>query len=145
MTLPSSLTGAAAGLNVAMGAPVPTAAELGRWPDAVMTALVILCIPVIGGAWEEPGWRGFALPRLLGKHSPLVASLLLGIVWALWHLPLLVNGDQHWSDLLLVVLAAIVFTWVFGNASQQRSGRHGDARHEQRCFRRVRLTDVHRR
>ena len=116
MTLPIALSATAAGLNVAMGAPVPTAAELGRWPDAVLTALVILCIPVIGGAWEEPGWRGFALPRLLGKHSPLVASLLLGMVWALWHLPLLVNGDQHWSDLLLVVLAAIVFTWVFGNA-----------------------------
>lgn len=116
LLLPVVLTGTAAVVNVAMGAPAPTAAELGRWPDALMTAVVILCIPAIGGAWEEPGWRGFALPRLLGSFSPLSASLLLGVVWALWHLPLLINGDQHWSDLLLVTLAAIVFTWVFGNA-----------------------------
>ena len=116
LILPVVLAGAAAVLNVAMGAPAPTAAELGRWPDALLTALVILCIPIVGGAWEEPGWRGFALPRLLRRFSPLIASLLLGVVWALWHVPLLVNGDQHWSDLLLVVLAAIVFTWVFGNA-----------------------------
>jgi len=116
MILPVVLAGAAAVLNVALGAPAPTTTELGRWPDALLTAVVILCIPIVGGAWEEPGWRGFALPRLLRRFSPLVASLLLGMVWALWHLPLLVNGDQHWSDLLLVVLAAIVFTWVFGNA-----------------------------
>ncbi len=115
LLLPVVLTGAAAVLNVAMGAPAPTA-ELDRWPNALVTAVVILCIPVIGGAWEEPGWRGFALPRLLGRFSPSIASLLLGMVWALWHLPLLSNGDQHWSDLVLVILAAIVFTWVFGNA-----------------------------
>jgi len=116
LLLPVVLTGASAMLNVAMGAPAPTATELGRWPDALMTAVVILCIPAIGGAWEEPGWRGFALPRLLSRFSPLIASLLLGVVWAVWHLPLLIQGDQHWSDLLLVTLAAIVFTWVFGNA-----------------------------
>jgi membrane protease YdiL (CAAX protease family) len=116
LLLPVLLTAAAAGLNVALGAPAPTAADLGRWPDAALTAVLILCVPFIGGAWEEPGWRGFALPRLLGRFSPLAASVLLGAVWAAWHLPVLVSGDQHWSDLLLVVLASVVFTWVFGNA-----------------------------
>lgn len=116
LLLPVVLTGAAAGLNVALGAPAPTVSELGRWPGAVTTALLILIVPFIGGAWEEPGWRGFALPQLLERFSPLDASVLLGAVWALWHVPLLVNGDQHWSDLLLVIVAAIVFTWVFGNA-----------------------------
>ena len=43
------------------------------------------------GLGEEPGWRGFALPQLQTKYSPLVASLILAPIWALWHLPLIVN------------------------------------------------------
>ncbi|MFL6520789.1 MAG: type II CAAX prenyl endopeptidase Rce1 family protein [Chthoniobacterales bacterium] len=43
------------------------------------------------GLGEEPGWRGFALPRLQKQHSPLVASLILAPIWALWHLPLMGN------------------------------------------------------
>jgi len=37
---------------------------------------------------EEPGWRGFALPRLEARFSPLTANLILALFWALWHLPL---------------------------------------------------------
>jgi len=42
---------------------------------------------LIRGVGEEPGWRGFALPVLRGRHGPLVATLILWPVWALWHLP----------------------------------------------------------
>jgi membrane protease YdiL (CAAX protease family) len=116
--LPVVLTGAAAALNVALGAPMPTSEELGRWPDALITGLLILLVPVIGGAWEEPGWRGYALPRLLRNRSPFAASLVLGVIWAVWHVPLLLAGEQHWSDLVLVVVATVVFTWLFQNALQ---------------------------
>src|SRR5215204_5322789 len=49
-----------------------------------------LCLHIfLGGALgEEPGWRGFALPRLQSLHGPLVGSLILGVLWSLWHLPL---------------------------------------------------------
>ncbi len=43
------------------------------------------------GLGEEPGWRGFALPALQRKHTPLIASLVLAPIWTLWHLPLIGN------------------------------------------------------
>ena len=80
---------------------------------------------VLGGPlFEEIGWRGFALPRLQRLVGPLVGSLLLGLLWALWHLPLFLVGSwdtPHGSvlDVVLFVILAIaitiVFTWVFNN------------------------------
>lgn len=73
----------------------------------------------VGGAiCEETGWRGFALPRLQARVSPLVASVALGIIWAAWHLPQFYTlGDEHASrsfTLFLVNMVAftILFTWV---------------------------------
>lgn len=103
-------------MNIALGAPTPTSDDVGRWTAVLPTATLILLIPVIGGAWEEPGWRGFALPRLLAERSPLGASLILGVIWAAWHLPVFLAGDQHWSDLSLVVAVTVVLTWLFRNA-----------------------------
>lgn len=47
---------------------------------------------VRGPLREEIGWRGFALPRLQYRYSPLVATLILGIIWTVWHLPLHLSG-----------------------------------------------------
>jgi uncharacterized protein len=76
-----------------------------------------------GPLGEEPGWRGFALPRLQRLHGPLVASLILGPLWALWHLPMF--WVPAWSfpptlpNIGLFVIASIPFTiimtWVFNN------------------------------
>jgi len=113
---PVLMTGLAAALNIALGAATPTADDLGRWTNVLPTALLILLVPVIGGAWEEPGWRGFALLRLLARRSALEASLLLGVLWAFWHVPLFFTDEQHWSDLALVVIVTVVLTWLFQSA-----------------------------
>ncbi|GAA4558264.1 type II CAAX endopeptidase family protein [Pseudonocardia xishanensis] len=78
---------------------------------------------VLGGPLgEEPGWRGFALPRLQAVCGPLGGGSLLGVMWALWHLPLFWSGV--WTPLsvpnvvmfiLMITLLTILMTWVYNN------------------------------
>lgn len=66
---------------------------------------------------EEPGWQGFAMPRLLKHFSPIIASTILGLLWALWHTPLhftpLWDGSEslQWMAIYAIPLAAIL-TWL---------------------------------
>ena len=72
-----------------------------------------------GGLSEEPGWRGFALPRLQARFSPLVSSLILGILWAVWHAPARFGGIEAKSledtiiEWVLIVFVTFIFTWLF--------------------------------
>jgi uncharacterized protein len=115
--IPAGITVAAAVLNVVLGAQAPSSAELGSWTGLLVTFLAVLLIPGLGGAWEEPGWRGFALPRLQSGRSALFASLILGVLIAGWHLPLMFVGQVHYADLLTIMGAVIIFNWVFNNAN----------------------------
>src|SRR5215213_6772945 len=119
LLLPVAISGGAALLNVVvLGASAPSPAELGAWSGLVPTFFLLLLVPGIGGAWEEPGWRGYALPKLQGGHySALLASLILGVVWAFWHLPLMVIGQIHLSDPVFIVAWTVVFTWVFNDTN----------------------------
>jgi membrane protease YdiL (CAAX protease family) len=116
LLLPPVLAAAATMLNVLLGAEPPSAAELSAWTGLFSTFAIVLLIPGVGGAWEEPGWRGYALPRLQNGRSALVASLILAALVAGWHLPLMVAGQVHYSDIVLIVAGVIVFNWVFNNA-----------------------------
>ncbi len=73
---------------------------------------MLVFLSLAGGGNEELGWRGFALPGLLRSHSPVRATLILGSLWALWHLPLLAAADDLTHGLggpaLASVLAATV-------------------------------------
>jgi membrane protease YdiL (CAAX protease family) len=117
LLLPVGIALGATVLNVLLGAQPPSAAELGAWPGLIPTFFLLLLIPGIGGAWEEPGWRGYALPNLQVGRSALLASLILGIVWAFWHLPLMVAGVIPWSDIAYVIVQSVVYTWLFNNTS----------------------------
>lgn len=60
-----------------------------------VSSVIITCgyvTLVRGPLREEIGWRGFALPRLQYRYSPLIATLILGIIWTVWHLPLHLTG-----------------------------------------------------
>lgn len=84
LLLPPAITGAAVGLNLLLGA-APAEASFPAAADFVGKFIFILLFIGLG---EEPAWRGFALPRLLGRHSALAASLILGLCHALWHITL---------------------------------------------------------
>jgi uncharacterized protein len=84
-------------------------------------------VTVLGGPlFEEIGWRGFALPRMEPLHGPLLASLILAVLWALWHLPEFLvptwaasSGGASIPGITLftitVITFTIVITWVFNN------------------------------
>lgn len=68
-----------------------------------------------GGLGEEFGWRGYALPRLLAGHSALVATLILGSLWCLWHLPafFIAGTGQSTIPFLLFALGGLAFSFTF--------------------------------
>ncbi len=95
----------------------------GPWYLVILTTVVLLAYFVIGGGgMEEPGWRGFALPRLLKRSKPLGASLILGMVWSLWHWPMLMMQIAAGGFVVVlifvvqVVIYSVVFTAVYARS-----------------------------
>ncbi len=95
---------------------------IGEMPSTVLTLLVngvyMLIFVTLG---EEVGWRGYALPALQARYSALLASVVLGVVWALWHLPVFFNPDTSYSNLPFflflpfIVLMTVLITWLFNS------------------------------
>lgn len=88
--------------------------------------LLMLYVIFLGGGLEEPGWRGFALPHLQKKYSPFISSLIIGLFWFIWHLPLFFSeitsqdGMPIFWYFLTTFALSCIFTMVYnktqGNA-----------------------------
>jgi CAAX protease family protein len=95
--------------------------------------LKVVMVFFLVSLWEEIGWMGFALPRLQDKYGPLIASVVLGVLWALWHLPAYFGSTQVVADkvgladldrllyllpllMLLAIFTRLVMTWLFNRA-----------------------------
>ena len=117
LLLPVGVTLTAAAINVLLlGAqPSSSTAELGGWSSLLTTFFILLLIPGLGGTWEEPGFRGYALPRLQIGRSALFAGLILGVLWAFWHLPFFITELDHWNESVQLIAWTVVFTWLFNN------------------------------
>lgn len=114
------LGGVGGGLALA-GGPIELSVISDRVPLFVVS---LVTATLIGGGQEEFGWRGFALQPLQETYGGLVASLLIGIVWATWHLPLFLMGaprNQTGSFALYAVLVvglSILLTWYYNSTGR---------------------------
>lgn len=93
--------------------------------DALISYLPFFIYPVLtigGPLGEEPGWRGFALPRLQKLYGPLAGSFILGLLWAFWHMPIWFSGQWTLPSIpniavyvIWITAVTIIMTWVFNN------------------------------
>ena len=110
--LPILICAAAIAIMAGFGTatPFPTSDALRELPDRFIFIFLFI------GLGEEPGWRGFALPRLQKQFTALAASLVLAPLWAIWHLPLL--GNEFSPPIIPAFLISLlggtlVQTWIF--------------------------------
>jgi uncharacterized protein len=110
---------------IAIMGPELLIAAANHWSLLLSTFLPLVAFGIIfPSIAEEPGWRGFALPRLQQRHGPVAASLILGSLHGLWHLPALMTKNfgplplaNYVPFMLTAALATIVYTWVYNHTS----------------------------
>ena len=93
------------------------------WTYLFQGTIAFLNALLFTAAFEEPGWRGFFLPRLQRKFSPLAASLLVWLPWWLWHAPLDFSGGvgRSWMTfvqvrVIFLIPIAITLTWLYNRS-----------------------------
>ncbi|HLZ61672.1 MAG TPA: CPBP family intramembrane glutamic endopeptidase [Ktedonosporobacter sp.] len=123
LLLPPTLVVGAILVNMLFGHPFP-AFDVENW-KLILPMFVLSLIQA--GLGEEMGWRGFALPHLVKKTRPLTAALIIGGVWACWHLPLYFFPGFIQHDVAqtsgfvvafviystFVVAASVIFSWLY--------------------------------
>lgn len=99
----------------------------GETPKFLITEYGLLLIPIIlvglftGPISEEFGWRGFAQPLLQARMHPAFASLIIGVLWGLWHVPLFYTSGTSQVEMNLLwfvingIALAFLFTWIYNN------------------------------
>jgi uncharacterized protein len=103
-------------LHAAFGGAIPTSPAIGHIPLAIANFGLVFLIG--GPLGEEFGWRGFALPALGPKMGWRAASLVIGIIWGLWHLPLFFTAgiaQFHMSVTMFminIIAGSVLFSWL---------------------------------
>lgn len=101
-----------------LGGPSLSPPPLNAWLS-VPILVVVLLIPAL---FEEIGWRGLALPRLQSRYGALAASLIIGVTWAVWHLPIWFIPEAGFNTLPFPAFAAftmaisVLFTWLYNSS-----------------------------
>jgi uncharacterized protein len=115
---PFVLAGLTAALAVAAGAPVRGTGDYTNW--RAITFFFFSTV-IIVGLFEEVGWRGFALPRLQLRLDAIWAALVLGVLWALWHLPELISDPTRQRPpvqfLLWALALSVIFSWLYNSTN----------------------------
>ena len=100
--------------------PGGTSAALAQKSSLLYTQLPlgILSIALVTGLAEEPGWRGYAQPGANRRYAPLLAALVVSVIWALWHLPnalFVQNPSETLAHLGTTVVNGFVLAWVYNS------------------------------
>jgi len=104
-------------INLLLGATAANPFPFPSWGTFILLLLM-------GGLWEEPGWTGYALPKLQERFAPhaygtLAATLVMGFFRSIWHLPLVVFGGISWYDAAFFSLAfQIMITWLYNKSNR---------------------------
>jgi membrane protease YdiL (CAAX protease family) len=109
-------------IGLSFGIPFPTS-------EQVFSVLLIgLIWPLLAALGEEFGWRGFALPKLQERYNALVTSIIIGLFWGLWHLPMDIFGTGNYGLLFFpnfilvhvisVTILATLMTWIYNNTEE---------------------------
>ena len=92
-------------------------------PDPFWTIIpLFLSAFIASGMGEEFGWRGYALPRFQAKWNALTSSIVLGLIWASWHIPFFFIPGRPlyqrnlWEWIPMILLSSVLHTWIFNNA-----------------------------
>ncbi len=112
------------------GSGIALEGAVGLIEQPVMILPTLLFWLVFGPLPEEPGWRGYALEGLQARRGPMFSTLVVGLVWALWHLPLffidsswqalqvgLLTG-RFWLYMFNILLDSFVYTWIYNSNSR---------------------------
>jgi membrane protease YdiL (CAAX protease family) len=76
--------------------------------------IALVATALLTGGNEEPGWRGFALPALLERYRPVMATAILGVIHGAWHLPLMSRYDTSFGWYLFNILPlTVIFNWFY--------------------------------
>jgi uncharacterized protein len=116
LVLPPALMLTSLGIHILLGGTGLAFNDLAEIYRVIPVFVLVFFFSVLG---EEIGWRGYALPWLQERFNALESSLILGLIWALWHLPLFwLPGDFHeqlpliWF-LLQTVAITVLYTWIY--------------------------------
>lgn len=114
--LPVVLSIVALFLTVSTGGTLPEPALLAQ-PLAILPTFLFIFF-LQGPVPEEFGWRGYLLDHFQHRYNALASSLVVGVIWAVWHLPLFLMGYlpfPFWAYLIAVASLSILMSWVYNN------------------------------
>jgi len=119
---PAAFLAVALLVSRAMGEQLPSLADFGQFSGTPTIGVLgaFLLITCVGSAGEEIGWRGYALPELQRRCSPLKGTLVLAVLWYLWHLPQFFvlatfrdfSPTEYVGMCIGLICGAVVLTWL---------------------------------
>jgi uncharacterized protein len=118
IAVPLAVNYATVGLTIAGGAPTPDIDQLATFYGIPLAIGLMIVDPTGGPFSEEPSFRGFALPIMQNRHSPLVSAAVFGVLITVWHGPLffLASFDLNPLEALTTVAVTFWYVWLFDHA-----------------------------